>query len=297
MAGPLGLVAAGIGVVTVLVAGQANAATPPVDLGTTAAFAVLGGSTVTNTGPSVIHGDVGVSPGTAITGFPPAVVDGTVHATDAVAARAQADSTTAYNRAAGEGPVTVKANNLGGDTLVPGVYAGTPVGGPLQLTGTLTLNGEGNPDAVFIFRTNSSLTTATGSVVALVNGATACNVFWQVGSSATLETGSTFVGTVDALASVTADKGATIDGRLLARTGAVTLDDNTITVPDCSAGSSPVTTPPVTTPSGTTPPATTPPVTTPPVTTSPSTTPPVTTTTHCGGGKHHPGGNHRPKAH
>ncbi len=219
----------------------AFAAQAPVGLGTAASFAVLAGSTITNTGPSVISGSVGLSPGTAITGFPPGtVINGTEHAADAVALQAQSDLTTAYNSAAGRTPVTVESNpDLGGDNLAPGVYKGTST---LSLTGTVTLNGENDANSVFIFLAGSTLITASSSTVSLINGASWCNVFWQVGSSATLGTGSTFVGTVMALTSGTLNTGATVMGRMLARNGAVTLDDNVFTQPACTTSSSTTTT-------------------------------------------------------
>ena len=211
-------------------ANRAAAQQAPVGLGTAASFAVLAGTTVTNTGPSVISGDVGVSPGAAVVGFPPGLVNnGTIHAADAVAAQAQADVTTAYNDAAGRSTTATVTADLAGQTLVSGVYTGATLG----LTGTVTLDAQGNPNAVFIFQAASTLITASSSVVALTNGADACNVYWQVGSSATLGTNSTFVGTVLALTSVTATTSATINGRLLARNGEVTLDSNVITNSAC----------------------------------------------------------------
>jgi len=210
---------------------RAAAAEAPVGLGTAASFAVLAGTTVTNTGPSVISGDVGVSPGTAVVGFPPGIVNnGTIHAADALAAQAQADVTTAYNDAAGRSTTATVTADLGGQTLVSGVYTGATLG----LTGTVTLDAQGDPNAVFIFQAASTLITASSSVVALTNGADACNVYWQVGSSATLGTNSAFVGTVLALTSVAATTSATINGRLLARNGAVTLDSNIITNSTCA---------------------------------------------------------------
>ncbi|HLX51314.1 MAG TPA: ice-binding family protein [Streptosporangiaceae bacterium] len=205
----------------------------PVSLGTASSFAVLAGSTVTNTGPSVITGDLGVSPGTAVTGFPPGmVVSGTIHAGDAVAAAAQADLTTAYNDAAGRAPdQDLTGQDLGGKTLTAGVYKFDSSAG---LTGTLTLDGQGNPDAVFIFQIGSTLTTASASNVVLINGARACDAFWQIGSSATLGTGTSFIGNILALTSITATTGVTVDGRLLARNGAVTLDTNTVQRAGCT---------------------------------------------------------------
>ncbi len=224
---------AAVGLVAGVVVGtQAGAAEAPVGLGTAASFAVLGGSTVINTGPSNISGDVGVSPGNAVTGFPPGTQSsGTIHAADAVAAQARADVTTAYNDAAGRTPFTTVPTELGGTTHVSGVYRGATLG----LTGTLTLDAQGDPNAVFIFQAGSTLITASGSRVTLINGANACNVYWQVGSSATLGTTTTFVGTVLAQASITAQTGASVQGRLLAGTAAVTLDSNTITTPNCAS--------------------------------------------------------------
>lgn len=197
----------------------------PIDLGTAAPFSVLASSTVTNTGPSVINGNVGLSPGTSITGFPPAVVNGTVHATDTASAQAQADLTTAYNVAAGLTPAASGLGDLTGASLTPGVYAG----GTLSVTGALTL--AGTAESVWIFQAASTLTIGTGAQITVTGGASACNVFWQVGSSATIGSAAQFVGTVMADVSVTAQTAATVTGRLLARTGAVTLDTNTITAP------------------------------------------------------------------
>jgi len=206
-------------------AGQA-----PVDLGAASAFAVLAASTVTSTGASMVNGDLGLSPGTAVTGFPPGIVNGTIHAADAAAALAQLDLTSAYNDAAGRtvGAITV-AGNLGGQTLTPGLYKSTS---SLEISsGDLTLDAQGDANAVFIFQMGSTLTTTVGRQVILSGGAKAASVFWQVGSSATLGTGSVFKGNILALASITATTGATVEGRLLARNAAVTLDSNTITIP------------------------------------------------------------------
>jgi hypothetical protein len=222
--------------------GRTAAAQAPVGLGTAASFAVLSGATVTNTGPSIISGNLGVSPGSAVTGFPPGlVILGTQHKADAVALDAQSDLTTAYNDAAGRTPVTKVSKDLGGQTLAPGVY-GTASG--LGLTGTVTLNGENNPNAVFIFQAGSTLITASDSTVALIDGAQPCNVFWQVGSSATLGTDTTFVGNVLALTSATVQTGTTVSGRVLARNGQVSLDDNVITLPSCTSTAPTTTTSP-----------------------------------------------------
>jgi hypothetical protein len=202
-------------------------------LGSAVRFAVLGGSTVTSTGPSAITGDVGVSPGTAITGFPPATVNGTIHAGGAVAAQAQVDATIAYNALAGAACTTVMTGqDLGGLTLTPGVYCFAT---SAQLTGTLTLEALGNHNAVFIFKIGSTLTTASNSAVNLRNGADACRVFWQVGSSATLGTTTAFSGTILALASITMNSGASLSGRAIARTGAVTLDSNVVGNPSMAS--------------------------------------------------------------
>ncbi|HEU4521753.1 MAG TPA: ice-binding family protein [Thermoanaerobaculia bacterium] len=207
------------------------AAYAQVSLGSAQSFGVLGGSTVTNTGPSVITGDVGVSPGASVTGFPPGVVvGGTIHAGDAVAGTAQTDLTTAYNAAAGTACNTdLTGQDLGGMTLTPGVYCFSSSAG---LTGTLTLDFQGNPNAFFLFKIGSTLTTASGSVVQMINaGGSTCpqNLFWQVGSSATIGTGSSFLGNILALTSITLTTGANMNGRALARNGAVTLDTNNVT--------------------------------------------------------------------
>jgi hypothetical protein len=189
-------------------------------------FAVLAGTTVTNTAtPTTVTGDLGVSPGTAVTGFPPGVVTGgTIHAGDPVAAQAQSDLTTMYNALASTPCDTdLTGQDLGGKTLTPGIYC---FSSSAQLTGTLTLDGQGQSGAIFIFKVGSTLTTATASSVVLIGGASSCEVFWQVGSSATLGTGTTLAGSILALTSITLNAGASVSGRLLARNGAVTLDDN-----------------------------------------------------------------------
>lgn len=217
-------------ILTSLSCGAAGAhAGSPIDLGAADPFAVLGATTVTDAGVSTISGDLGVSPGTAVTGVPPGSVSGSIRL-GSDAASAHADLATAYGTAAGRSPAQPVAG-LVTQTLGPGVYA---TGAGLALAGTLTLDGHGDPGAVFIFQAGSTLTTAAGSQVALTGGAQACNVFWQVGSSATLGTASTFRGSVLALTSITATTGATVDGRLLARNAAVTLDSNTITRSRCA---------------------------------------------------------------
>ncbi len=205
---------------------DAAAQTAP-SLGTAQSFAVLGGSTVTNTGTSVITGDLGVSPGSAVIGFPPGLVSGgTIHAADAVALQAQNDVTTAYNALVSQiCTADLTGQNLGGMTLTPGVYC---FSSSAQLTGTLTLNALGNANAVFIFKIGSTLTTASNASVVVTNGGLNCNTYWQVGTSATVGTGTTFAGNILALTSITLTTGARVFGRTLARNGAVTLDTNTV---------------------------------------------------------------------
>jgi hypothetical protein len=206
-----------------------------VPLGSACSFGILAGSTVTNSGVAThVTGDVGVWPGTAITGFAPGNLTGTIHAGDAVAQTAQGDLTVAYNYAAGAAGGAVLTADIGGQTLAPGVYKTTSAQPSLGITGNLTLDGGGDPNAVWIFQIVSTLTTAaTNSHVILTNGATAQNVFWQVGSSATLGTTTTFAGTIMAQASISLDTGAILNGRALARTGAVTLLSNPVNVPPC----------------------------------------------------------------
>jgi hypothetical protein len=201
-----------------------------VALGSAGALAILAGSTVTNTGATALTGDLGVSPGTAVTGFPPGTLTGTKHAGDATSATAMADLTIAYNDAKGRtlAPVTV-AGNLGGLTLPPGLYKSTS---SLAISsGDLTLDAQGDANAVFIFQMASTLTTTAGRAVVLSGGAKASNVFWQVGSSATLGTTSAFNGTIMANQSITLNTGASLNGRALARIGAVTLAGNAVVVP------------------------------------------------------------------
>lgn len=212
---------------------DAFAATAP-NLGTALNFTMLAGSTITNTGPSVITGNLGLDPGSAVTGFPPGTVTGVKHISDAVALQAKNDLSTAYTEAA-NAPVTTDMTglNLGGKNLTPGVYK---FDSSAQLTGPLTLSGNG----IYIFQIGSTLTTASNSVVLTTNGAQACGVFWQVGSSATLGSATHFQGTLMALTSITMVTGANIiSGRAMARNGAVTLDANDITPPagTCTVGS------------------------------------------------------------
>jgi Ice-binding-like len=199
-------------------------------LGSAATFAVLGGTKVGNTGPTGVNGDLGVYPGLDITGLADITVIGVVHQGDAVAQQAQIDIVTAYNSLAGQlCQVDMTSQDLGGLTLTQGVYCFSSTAG---LTGTLTLDAQGDPSAIFVFQVGSQLATSTNSSVDLVNGASFDNVFWQVGSYAIFGANSTFVGNILALDSITLNNGASIvSGRALARNGTVTLNSNTITVP------------------------------------------------------------------
>ncbi len=210
-----------------------QAAQLPVNLGSAGTFTALAAATLTSTGPTVIIGNAGLSAGSSVTGFPPGiVVGGALHVADIPAATAQIDLTAAYLDAANRTtPVTV-AGDLGGLTLAPGLYKSTS---SLGITGVLTLDGGGNSNSVFIFQVGSALTTATSSQVVLIGGARAANIFWQVSSSATLGTYSIFYGTIMAQASVSVKTGAALNGRALARTGAVTLDANTAVNPGPAA--------------------------------------------------------------
>lgn len=202
-----------------------------VPLGSDATVAILAGSTITNTGLTTITGDVDVSPGTAYTGFGAGmatVVGGSIHAGDPTAVQAQLDLTTAYNNAALRANPLAVPGDIGSMVIAPGVYR-APVS--LAITGNVTLDGQNNPNSVFIFQSPSTLTTATNSTVTLINRANACNVFWQVASSATLNTASVFNGVILAAASVSFGTGSTMHGRALASSGAVSLLSNTVTEP------------------------------------------------------------------
>lgn len=218
--------------VQALAVAQVNAG--GVDLGAAESFAVLGSSTVTSAGVTTIHiGDLGVSPGTAITGFPPGVVlAGTIHAGDPVAAQAHADANTAWAALGALPPdVNLSGQDLGGMTLAPGVYR---FDSSAAITGHLKLDSQGDPDALFVFQIGSTLTTAVGSSATMVSGANDCNVFWQVGSSATIGVDTLFIGSILATASITVNTTATIWGRALALNGAVTMDNNEMTTtPSC----------------------------------------------------------------
>ena len=222
--------AAVLGASVLAMAPHASAAQAPVGLGTAQSFAVLAGSGITNTGPTTITGDVGTFPTTTRSGFGSVTLTGTDHGGDAVTQGAKNDLVVAYNDAAGRSPVTNVPVELGGTTLLAGVYTSPTLG----LTGTLTLDAQGRTDAQFIFLAGSTLIAESNSRVLLLNGADPCRVVWQVGSSATFKAGTSFVGDVLAYTSITAQTSATFQGRLLARNGAVTLDTNTITRSNCA---------------------------------------------------------------
>ncbi len=211
----------------------ANQGQATVNLGAAGTFGVLAGSTVTNIGPTSVAGDVGVSAGSAVTGFPPAFISGggAIHAADTLAAEAQSSLTVAYNNLAGRtvNPVSV-SGNLGGSTLSPGLYKSTS--GLEISSGDLTLDGKGDPNAIFIFQIATTLDVSVGRSVVLMNGAKASNVFWQVGTSANLGANSVFKGSILADQSISLQTGANVQGRLLARIGGVTMQSNVINVPN-----------------------------------------------------------------
>ncbi len=191
-------------------------------------LAVLAGESITNTGATSITGDVGLSPGTSLDGFPPGAYTGVLHINDNIATQAKLDLKTAYDNAAGRTStdIVTLSGNIGGLTLTPGLYKSTS---SLAISsGDLTFDAKGNANAVFIIQIASTLTTTSGRQVILSGGAQAKNIFWQVGSSATFGTTSVFKGTVMAMQSITFNTGATLDGKALARTGSITMEGNTI---------------------------------------------------------------------
>lgn len=211
----------------------ANAVALPVPLGTAAGFAVLASTTVTNTGLTAISGDIGVNPGSAVVGFPPGIqTAGAAYIADPVSLQARTDASNAFTSASGQaGPTNIPVE-LGGTVRLPDLYES---GGAFTINGTLTLDGGGDPAAIFIFRSASTLITGSASTVTLINQANPCNVFWIVASSATLGTTSTISGTILSATSISAATGTTVNGRLLALNGAVTLDATTVTSTGCSA--------------------------------------------------------------
>ncbi|MCU4185865.1 DUF3494 domain-containing protein [Acidiferrimicrobium sp. IK] len=241
----------------------ADAAVTTIDLGTAQFASVLAGQGVTNSGSTVLNLDLDTSPLPSVSGFPPGVTLGTEHLADGVAQTAQSDLTTAYDAAvAAPSTANVTGVDLGGRTLTEGVYTASS---SMSLTGALTLSGTSS--SVFIFQAGTTLTTGSASSVLLSGGVSACNVFWQVGSSATLGADSTFVGNILALQSISLDTGATVQGRALARNGAVTLLGNVFSGSTCSASTTTTTTAPAAT------------TTTAPAATTTTTAPAATTTT------------------
>jgi hypothetical protein len=235
---PLGFLLATALLAAVALPAAALGAQPTVGLGTASTYGVLAGQTITNTGATTVAGgaggDLGLFPGSSITGLAQITRSGAVHLADTAASQAKDALVTAYNDAAGRTPVSAIDTQLGGQTLSPGVYKSES--GTFQITGTLTLDAGGVSNPVFIFLTDTTLITDSASTVSLVNGAIPCRVFWQVGSAATLGTNSHFVGHIFAYQSIQAQTGATIQGQLLARNGSVTLDTNTITNGVCVVG-------------------------------------------------------------
>lgn len=233
-----------VSVIVLASAGSAQAAATPVPMGTAEPFAVLAGTGITSTGPTTINGDIGTHPNGAMTVTGSFVLSGTDHSNDGVTAGAKDDLTAAYLAAEGQTSDFAVSADLAGQTLTPGVYtsaSGLAISGPVPLT----LDAGGDPNAVFVFQAGSTLVTQPNTQVNLINGATACNVFWQVTSSTTLGVNSVFRGTILTLQSSTLNTGATLEGSVLSRNGAVTLDANTILRPACAT---PVTGPPVTVP-------------------------------------------------
>ena len=270
------------GLASLSLADSAQAAAVGVGLGTASPFGVLAGAGVTNTGPTTLRGDLGTYPTTSETGTGTLIITGVNHGGDAVTQGAKRDLQIGYDTAAGEGPPHPITADLAGRTLTAGVYRSAST---LGLTGDLTLDAGGNPDAVFVFQAGSTLKTGSASRVTLTNGAQACHVFWQVGSSATLGTASVFRGSILALTSISVTTGVTIDGRVLALNGAVTLDTDTITTPTCTLSSppgppssppasSPPSSPPASSPPSSPPPSS-PPASSPPASSPPASSPPA----------------------
>jgi hypothetical protein len=247
----------------------ANAEPPEIDLGTATAYSVIAGSTITNTGTTTLEGSLGLHPGSEVTGAPD--VGGETNLANGAALQAQADLGIAYTDAEGRQPTGVLAAGVGILTLTSGVYKAVS---SVDLTGTLTLDGQENPDSFFIFQIPADLRTAPGMNVELINGAQACNVFWQVGASARLDTDTSFVGTIMAYAQINLLTRATLEGRALAKIEQVTFDTNVITVPGCDTDGT-VPPPPTDTPPTDTPPTDTPPTDVPPTDVPPTDVPPT----------------------
>lgn len=245
---------------------SSDAATPTINQGTTTTFAVLAATTITNTGPTTISGtaggDIGLAPGSSFTGSTTVTASGVQHIADTAATTAQTDLVTAFNDISAPTPTVLASPELASQVITPGTYS--TGAGTFANSGALTLDAQGDANAVFIFQAATTLITSAGSTMTLVNGAQACHVYWKVGSSATLGANSTFIGHVYALTAITANTGATIQGQLLARTGAVNLNANTITNSAC------VTATPTPTPTATATPTATP---TPTATATPTATP------------------------
>jgi len=226
----------GLAVALTLTGGVAQAAKPVVGgamLGTAENFAVLGGQTVTNTGATIVTGNLGVSPGTAITGFPPGILIGETHAADEVALLAQIDLNTAWTTLAGQACNTdLTGQDLGGLTLTQGVYC---FSSSAQLTGPLVLDAQGDPAATCVFQIATGLNTASNASVTVINSGSACNVYWEVGSSATIGANNNFAGNIVALASISIGVDTDLSGRALAHIGSVTMETNDITLPNCAS--------------------------------------------------------------
>ncbi len=286
MSKPIHLSRAGIAVAAscAFLALPAAAQAAAVDLGTASPFVVLGGQEVSNTGPSLLNGDLGVSPGTSLPGFQFATVNGTTHNNDAVAAQAQSDLTAAFDVAAAE-PLNIggdlSTQDLAGKTLLAGAYGFTS---DAQLSGTVTFDAQNDPNAQFVVKVGSQLTTGSGSAVVLANGANPCNIYWKV-DTAVLGSTTAFQGNVLALTSISLNNGASVIGRMLARNGTTSLINNTLNNSSCRSTS---------TPPGGTPPGGTPPGGTPPGGTTPGGTTPGTPTTPPGTGSSPGTGNQAP---
>ena len=225
-----GLASIAAAALLVIASTGASAGSGPVPFGDAGGFVVLAGSGVTANGANTVNGDLGTLPATTLAGTGTVTVNGASHVGDRVAKLAQADAQDAYINAAGQRPTTSVAAELGGRTLVPGIYSQAE---PMLVTGVLTLDAQGDPNAVWVFQAGSDLAVASGSSVNLVNGAQSCNVLWQVAGSAGLGAGASFSGAIIALSSVILASGTSLAGRAFALHGGVTLDTNTITLPTC----------------------------------------------------------------